>query len=200
MYKYRPEPAGNGSVSRPLNQAAKAVFPFCAALILLFTPFRGVLAFPGFGGPLPEFTSSRARDWINSKPLRRSDLRGKVTLVYFWAFDCWNSYRSFPWLFQMEKRFAGAGFQAVGIHTPEFDHERSGKNLEAKIREFNITHPVMMDNDFRYWRKMGNRYWPAFYLVDRDGKIRHKMNGETHVGDGRAEEFERVLEGLINRR
>lgn len=149
--------------------------------------------------PLPQFSSSNEKDWINSKPLKKSDLKGKVVLIYFWAFDCWNSYRSFPWLLKIEKRFADDGFQAVGIHTPEFEREKSRKNLEAKIKQFNITHPVMMDNSFKYWRKMQNRYWPAFYLTDREGNILYKMIGETHSGQEKAEKFERVLEELVGR-
>ncbi len=86
----------------------------------------------------------------------------------------------------------------VGIHTPEFEREKSRKNLEAKVKEFKLAHPVMMDNNFRYWRKMNNRYWPAFYLVDGEGDVVYKMIGETHKGQKKAEEFERALEGLVN--
>ncbi len=146
---------------------------------------------------LPEFTSSLQKDWLNSEPLEKSSLKNKVTVVYFWAFDCWNSYRSFPWLLKMEKRFANSEIRVIGIHTPEFEREKSRKNLEGKVREFNLTHPVMMDNDFKYWRKMQNRYWPAFYIVDRSGKIVYKMIGETHIGQERAKRFEEVVEGLI---
>ena len=176
-------------------------FLFASIFFLACAAFAGFPAYAdGFlSRGLPEFTSSRQKDWINSKPLKKSFLNDKVSVVYFWAFDCWNSYRSFPWLLKLEKRFANSGFQLIGIHTPEFEREKSRKNLEAKVREFNLTHPVMMDNDFRYWRKMQNRYWPAFYIVDRDGRIVYKMIGETHIGQKRAEQFEEVVEGLIGR-
>ncbi len=171
-----------------------AAFVFLAAVCQPYDAGAGVIS-----KTLPQFSSSNQKDWINSKPLEISDLKGKTVLIYFWTFDCWNSYRSFPWLHKIENRFADKGFQAIGIHTPEFEHEKVRENLEAKMKRFKITHPVMMDNGFKYWRKMKNRYWPTFYLIDRSGNIRHKMIGETHIGQKKAEKFERVLEGLVNR-
>ncbi len=147
--------------------------------------------------PLPPFSSSQPQDWIHSKPLQPADLKGKVVLLYFWTFDCWNSYRSFPWLLDLEREFAPLGLQVVGIHTPEMEHEKLRGNLEAKVRQFNVTHPVMMDNDFRYWRTMGNHAWPTFYLIARDGTIRYTMVGETHRGDRNAERFETALAELV---
>jgi len=172
-------------------------FPVFIALFFAVFSLQSAASYTGVS--LPEFTSKNREDWINSIPLKKSDLEGDVNLLYFWAFDCWNSYRSFPWLREIEKRFADRGFQVVGIHTPEFEHEKSRKNLRAKVREFKLAHPVMIDNSFKYWRKMNNRYWPAFYLTDREGNIVYKMIGETHKGQKRAEEFERVLEELVGK-
>lgn len=148
---------------------------------------------------LPEFPPAGGGEWINSAPLKKADLAGGVTLVYFWAFDCWNSYRSFPWLHALEERFSGKDFRMVGIHTPEFEHEKSRRNLERKVKEFGVTHPVMMDNSFSYWKRMKNRYWPAFYLVDREGVVVYRMIGETHPGQEKAERFEEVADALVNR-
>jgi thiol-disulfide isomerase/thioredoxin len=158
---------------------------------------------PASGGllsePLPaaEFTHAAESDWINSAPLRLADLRGQVVLLDFWTFDCWNCYRSIPWLKSTEARFALDGLRVIGVHTPEFDHEKVHDNVAAKVREFGIEHPVMLDNDFSYWRAMGNRYWPAFYLVDRRGDIRGVFVGETHSGDRRAEAIEAAIEKLL---
>ncbi|MCB1773686.1 MAG: redoxin family protein [Gammaproteobacteria bacterium] len=148
--------------------------------------------------PLPEFTTSNPADWFNSEPLVTADLRGKVLLVDVWTFGCWNCYRSFPWMKAMEARLADEPFQIVGIHSPEFDHERDRANVAAKIAEFGLTHPVMLDNDFAYWRRLNNRYWPAFYLVDRSGTIRHLHVGETHEGDARAIRIEQQIRALLD--
>lgn len=147
--------------------------------------------------PAPAFTHSSAEDWINSEPLTWSDLKGQVVLVDFWTFECWNCYRSFPWLHAVEDRYADQGLQVIGVHTPEFARERVRDNVVAKVHEFGLKHPVMMDNDFSYWNAFNNRYWPAFYLVDRSGNIRAAFYGETHQGDRNARQIEAKIEALL---
>lgn len=146
---------------------------------------------------LPEFTAMDEQAWINSAPLSVADFAGNVVLLDFWTFDCWNCYRSFPWLKELEQRMAGRDFKVLGIHTPEFDHEKVRANVVAKVKEFGLEHPVMMDNDFAYWRALGNRYWPAFYLVDRNGQVRGLFIGETHAGGTNARKIERLIEELL---
>ncbi len=145
----------------------------------------------------PEFTHHSAKEWINSKPLKLADLKGKVVLLDFWTFECWNCYRSFPWLNALEKQFADKDFQVIGIHSPEFKHEHDRKQVEAKVKEFELHHPVMMDNDFSYWKALNNRYWPAYYLVDKKGVIRGKFFGETHQGDRNARAIEKGIKQLL---
>ena len=147
--------------------------------------------------PLPEFTNDDPKFWLNSAPMRVQDLRGQVLLVDIWTFDCWNCYRSFPWLKKLETRLSDQPFQVIGIHSPEFEHEHDRARVAAKIREFGLMHPVMMDNDFAYWRALGNRYWPAYYLVDKQGTIRHLHVGETHAGDARAARIEEQIRLLL---
>ena len=146
---------------------------------------------------VPEFTSLDARDWVNSAPLRRADLRGKVVLLDIWTFECWNCYRSFPWLNGLEERLGPRGLRVVGIHSPEYDRERDRAAVAAKVREFGLRHPVMIDNDFRYWKALGNRFWPAFYLIDKRGLIRHRYIGETREGDAQAETIEAAVIELL---
>jgi thiol-disulfide isomerase/thioredoxin len=168
--------------------------------ILLLTLFLAPLAgaAPVGGAPqMPQFTGTQAQDWLNSPPLRRADLRGKVVLLDVWTFGCWNCYRSIPWLHAIEHRFAGKPFRVIGIHSPEFGYEKSRSRLAAKIAEFKIGYPVMMDNDLAYWRALHNRYWPAFYLVDKQGRLRFAHVGETHTGDRQAQQIEREIEQLL---
>jgi thiol-disulfide isomerase/thioredoxin len=132
--------------------------------------------------PAPEFTHSETQDWLNSPPLKLQNLQGHVVLIDFWTFDCWNCYRSFPWLKSLEEKYTGREFKVIGVHTPEFAHEKVRANVARKIAEFGLHHPVMIDNDFSYWNAMGNRYWPAFYLIDRQGRLRGQFFGETHKG------------------
>lgn len=145
----------------------------------------------------PAFTQQSADAWINSEPLTWEQLRGKVVLIDFWTFDCWNCYRSFPWLKSVEERFGPQGLTVIGIHTPEFEHEKSRDKVLRKTREFDLSHPVMMDNDYAYWRAVGNRYWPTFYLADKSGRIRAHFIGETHAGDRRAQAIEKHIANLL---
>ncbi|MGH8460980.1 MAG: redoxin family protein [Stenotrophobium sp.] len=145
----------------------------------------------------PELTQTDPQNWINSKPLRWSDLSGEVVLLEFWAFDCWNCYNSIPWLHTLEQRYAGKNFRLISLHTPELPQEYIRKNLVQKVRQYALTNPVMIDNDYAYWNAMHNQYWPAFYLVDRHGMIRAAYVGETHAGDGNARQIERTLDALL---
>lgn len=147
--------------------------------------------------PAPAFTHTQAQDWINSAPLTWKDLRGQVVLLDFWTYACWNCYRSFPWLHSVEKRYGARGLRVIGVHTPEFDHERVRDNVVAKVAQFKLAHPVMLDNDHSYWKAMSNQYWPAFYLVDRKGQVRGLFIGETHAGDRNAIAIEAAIEQLL---
>ncbi|MEE9343844.1 MAG: redoxin domain-containing protein [Gammaproteobacteria bacterium] len=145
----------------------------------------------------PEFTQTDTSAWHNSKPLNRKAFLGHVTLIDFWTFECWNCYRSFPWLHDVEQKFKGTDFQVIGIHSPEFDREKEVSRVAQKIREFKLEHPIMMDNDMAYWRAMHNRYWPAFYLIDRRGKVRHLFVGETHADTHQAAKIEKSIRQLL---
>ena len=104
--------------------------------------------------PAPAFTQTGADAWINSAPLDIDNLRGQVLLLDVWTFDCWNCYRSFPWMKDLEKKYAPQGLQVIGIHSPEFRHEKERGRVEDKVVEFGLHHPVMMDNDMAYWKAL----------------------------------------------
>ena len=145
----------------------------------------------------PDFTHTDAAAWLNSPPLELVDFSGRVLLIDVWTFDCWNCYRSFPWLRHLEARLGPQGLALLGVHSPEFAHEQERARVAAKVKEFGIEHPVMLDNDFSYWRALGNRYWPAFYVIDKQGRLRGTFVGETHVGDKRAQEVEALIARLL---
>lgn len=171
-----------------------------SALVFLFILLVSAVAYAARVNPpaqMPEFTQDDEAAWLNSKPLKSSDLRGKVVLIDVWTYGCWNCYRSFPWLRSIEEKFSDEDFAVIGIHTPEFDHEKDRDNVVKKIAEFELHHPVMMDNDFAYWRALNNRYWPAYYIVDKQGNIRKGFIGETHEGDNRAKKIENLIATLL---
>lgn len=161
------------------------------------SPSAGALDAADSARAAPAFTHSATAEWLNSPPLKLSALRGKVVLIDFWTFACYNCYRSFPWLNTLEQRYAAQGLQVIGVHTPEFEHERVRGNIAAKLVEYGLKHPVMIDNDFSYWNAIGNRYWPAFWLVDKQGRVRANHAGETHAGDARARQIEADIRKLL---
>lgn len=142
----------------------------------------------------PEFTHSNQTEWLNSQPLRLSQLRGKVVLIEFWAFECVNCRRSQAWLHAIQQRHADKDFVIVSVHTPELPEERSIANVRAAVSEQKITNPVMVDRDYSYWNAMKNQYWPAFYLIDKRGRIAAAAIGEMHIGQARAAELEQAIE------
>lgn len=147
----------------------------------------------------PEFPHQAATDWINSAPLTLASLRGSVVLVEFWTFDCYNCRNTLPWLKAIHAEYASQGLKVVSVHTPELEQERSPANVRAAVKELGISYPVMIDGDYAYWRAMNNRYWPAFYLIDREGRIVQAAFGELHRGEKRGDAMEARLRELMTR-
>lgn len=145
----------------------------------------------------PEFTHADEADWINSAPLKLTDLQGKVVLVDFWTYGCWNCKRSIPWIKDVRSRFADDGLVVIGVHTPEFKYEKDRAGVREEVAKLELRHPVMMDNDFSYWNAMGNRYWPTFYLLDKSGRVRQQVIGEIRPMDDNARKLENRIRALL---
>ena len=141
-------------------------------------------------GHLPGFDGATA--WINSGPLTAADLRGRVVLVSFGTYTCINWIRSLPYVRAWADKYAGHGLVVVGVQTPEFEFEGDLGNVDRAIKEMDVRYPVAVDNDYAVWRAFDNRYWPALYFVDAEGRIRHH-----HFGEGEYEESEMVLQMLL---
>ena len=139
----------------------------------------------------PDFTG--LGNWFNSAPLKLADLRGKVVLVNFWTYGCVNCVNTLPHVTALYAKYKDRGFVVVGIHTPEFPFERSASNVQAALKRHGITYPVAQDNDSQTWNAYRNRYWPAQYIVDQNGKIVFQ-----HDGEGQYDQIERTVAGLLN--
>jgi thiol-disulfide isomerase/thioredoxin len=148
----------------------------------------------------PEFPHSDAADWINSQPQSMAALRGKPVLIEFWTFDCVNCRRTLPWIKTVQERYGKDGLAVVSVHTPEFAREKDPTNVRKAVKSLGISYPVMLDNDFSYWNAMGNKYWPAFYLIDRRGRIVATQIGELHEGRARADDFEQQIKAALAKR
>jgi thiol-disulfide isomerase/thioredoxin len=148
-------------------------------------------------GSIPEFTHTQATEWINSRPLSIAGLRVKVVLVEFWAFDCINCLHSAAWVRAVADQQATAGLVVIGVHTPELPQERLTANVREAVRRLEIRYPVMIDGDFSYWNAMHNRYWPAFYVIGPDGRVRAQAIGEMRVGESNALQLESTIKQLL---
>lgn len=142
---------------------------------------------------VPEFTHRQSREWINSAPLKLSSLRGSVVLIEFWAFDCVNCRRTLPWVESMHAEYGARGLKIVSVHTPELKQEYVPANVRRVVKELGIGYPVMIDSDYSYWNAISNQYWPAFYLVDRKGRIVRTALGEMHRGQQRGDQLETAI-------
>jgi thiol-disulfide isomerase/thioredoxin len=137
----------------------------------------------------PEILSST---WINSKPLKMEDLRGKVVMVEFWTFGCWNCRNIEPYVKEWHQRYAKDGLVIIAVHSPEFDYEKEIEKVKNYVQENNISYAVPIDNEFRNWRQYRNRYWPTLYVIDKKGTIQY-----TRIGEGAYEQTEQTIQRLL---
>ncbi|MDQ2969088.1 MAG: thioredoxin family protein, partial [Actinomycetota bacterium] len=130
--------------------------------------------------------------WINSRPLNLSSLRGKVVLVDFWTYSCINCLRTLPYLKAWDARYRSKGLVILGVHTPEFAFEHDLGNVRAAVKRLGVRYPVALDNSYGTWKAYANNYWPADYLVDQAGRVRH-----VHFGEGDYAQTERNIRLLL---
>lgn len=141
-------------------------------------------------GQLPPLTG--IGPWINSPPLTREQLKGKVVVIDFWTYSCINCLRSIPYVSGWYRRYAKDGLVVIGVHAPEFAFERNFDNVKKAVADLGITYPVALDNDWHLWRAMHNNYWPAHYFIDAEGRVRYH-----HFGEGGYDESEKVIRQLL---
>ncbi|MDN8643884.1 cytochrome c biogenesis protein DipZ [Stenotrophomonas indicatrix] len=127
-------------------------------------------------GTLP--TLDGATGWLNSPPLSREQLHGKVVLIDFWTYSCINCLRAMPFVHDWAQRYRDHGLVVIGVHTPEFAFERDPRNVVKAVQQLKVEYPVALDNQYAIWRAFNNRYWPAHYFVDAQGNIRGHQFGE----------------------
>ncbi|PSD33243.1 thioredoxin [Stenotrophomonas maltophilia] len=116
--------------------------------------------------------------WHNSPPLTLKQLRGQVVLVEFWTYTCRNCLNVAPHVHQWHACYASQGLRVIGVHTPEFAYEGLPGNVRKAIARLDITWPVVQDNQYRIWNAWRNRFWPALYLLDRQGRVVYRHYGE----------------------
>ncbi len=138
----------------------------------------------------PELTG--IQDWINSDPLTLAKLKDKVVLIDFWTYSCINCQRTQPYLNSWYDKYKDDGLVIIGAHAPEFAFEKVPENVRNAVKQAHIKYPVALDNDFATWQAYNNQFWPAKYLIDKDGQVRY-----THFGEGKYDETEGAIQTLL---
>ncbi|MEW6542233.1 MAG: redoxin domain-containing protein [Nitrospirota bacterium] len=141
------------------------------------------------GEPAPDIASAV---WLNGAPAKMADFRGKVLLVEFWTFGCYNCRNVEPYVQAWHRKYADQGLVVIGVHSPEFKYERDVERVRQYLKDKGIRYPVPIDNDFATWNRYGNRYWPAMYLIDKQGIVR-----TVRIGEGGYEETEGWIRKLL---
>jgi thiol-disulfide isomerase/thioredoxin len=137
-------------------------------------------------------TLSKAQGWLNTKPLTGADLTGKVVLYDFWTYSCVNCVRSIPHIRAWYQRYAADGLVVVGVHSPEFDFEKSPSNVVAAVKRLGVDYPVALDPNMGIWNAFGNQYWPEEWVADKSGHLRYQS-----IGEGDYTQTENVLRELL---
>lgn len=170
--------------------AAELDAPLVAWLSDGWRPAQAQAASAGHTAPAPEFEPG-AR-WLNGPAQRMAALRGQVVLIDFWTFGCVNCLRTLPHLKRWAERYGPDGLVVIGIHTPEFAHERGLERVQAAVERLGLRYPVLLDEQYRHWQAWGTVAWPSVYLVDRQGRVALK-----HVGDADYPALEREIQRLL---
>ena len=144
----------------------------------------------GSEGNSPSFNG--ASGWLNSSPVTPADLSGKVVVVQFWTYTCVNWTRTLPYVRAWADKYGSDGLVVIGVHTPEFSFEHDIDNVQRAARTMQVDYPIAIDNNYAIWDAFSNQYWPALYVVDARGRIRHH-----HFGEGAYEDSERVIQQLL---
>lgn len=141
------------------------------------------------GGKAPDIMNEM---WLNSLPLKLMDLKGKVVMVEFWTFGCYNCRNVEPHVKEWHKKYAEHGLVVIGVHSPEFADERDIDKVRQYVAEHDIRYAVTIDNDYSTWHRYRNRYWPSLYLIDKQGIVRY-----VRIGEGGYQDTERLIQSLL---
>lgn len=130
--------------------------------------------------------------WINTDKLDWASLRGKVVVVDFWTFACYNCKNTLPYKKEWDQKYRAQGLVVLGVHTPELSFERDVENVRRAVTEYNIQYPIAIDGDFSNWNRYNVWAWPTWFIVDKEGYIRY-----THVGEGDYAGSEKMIQQLL---
>jgi thiol-disulfide isomerase/thioredoxin len=185
---------GAVALGRFPRKSWKSIAPFSGAAdanrVLPLTDIKSNMLIPAGNAPAaPAFAEGV---WINSEPLTLENLSGRVVLVEFWTFECYNCRNTLPAVKDWDKKYRDRGLTVVGVHTPETDSEYNLDNVRREVPGLGIKYPVVTDNDYQTWKAYNVDAWPTIFVIDKYGRIRW-----LHVGEGKYDDTENVIKTLL---
>jgi len=166
-----------------------AFLTICITTIFLLAPLKPVSSAREMHQPAPEVSG---KHWLNSEATTLSAQCGKVVLLEFWTYGCYNCRNVEPYIKKWYAKYHKKGLQIFAVHSPEFKHEFKIENVRQYIKNNDIHYPVVTDNDFSIWKSFRNHYWPSIYLIDKQGVIRYH-----HIGEGAYQVTEAKIAELL---
>ena len=145
------------------------------------------------GQKAPELKGGDA--WINTGPLKLEQLRGKVVLVEFWAWDCPFCAEALPHVKELYDKYAKDGLVIIGVHTPRIDYEKDIGKVKEAVAKKGIKYPVVVDNTYQIWSDYLCNTWPSHFVLDQNGVIQF-----SHSGTGRYEDTDAVVRKLLSKK
>jgi cytochrome c biogenesis protein CcdA/thiol-disulfide isomerase/thioredoxin len=185
-------PGVTARLDPPAGKAGLGDYGAAPALVARGRWFQTVGVAALGGAPREPGTGPAGRDVAEAPALTMAALRGKVVLIDFWTYSCVNCVRTLPYVRAWWDAYRDNGLVVIGVHTPEFEFEKSAANVERALADLGVTWPVVQDNDYAQWKAYANRYWPAKYLVDAAGRIRY-----FHFGEGEYAATEAAIRALL---
>ena len=131
--------------------------------------------------------------WINSEPLTIRSLKGRVVLIEFWTFGCYNCRNTLPFVKRVYEKYSSKGLTIIGVHSPEFEAEKKIETVRSEVASLGIRYPVVTDNEYANWNAYNVNAWPTIFVLDKSGKIRW-----THIGEGAYDEAEKLIQNLLD--
>ena len=175
---------------KPWKSMVPVSSPAAADRVLPLTDIKTDMLIPASKAPAaPEFAGGI---WINSEPLTLKKLGGRVVLVEFWTFECYNCRNTLPSVKDWDTKYRDRGLTVVGVHTPETDSEYNLNNVRREVPTLGIKYPVVTDNDYQTWKAYNVEAWPTIFVLDKQGRIRW-----LHVGEGSYDATESVIKSLL---
>src|SRR4030095_1528085 len=173
-----------------LGIAVVGVSVYATGLTKQLLPFGSSAEYKSFeSATAPEVATG---SWINAEPLMLKDLRGRVVLIEFWTFGCYNCRNTLPFVKSWNDRYREKGLTVIGVHSPEFDDERKVESLRREVVSLGITYPVVTDNDYQTWNAYKVGAWPTIFLLDKQARVRW-----MHVGEVDYDEADRQIQKLL---